>query len=351
VAEQVQVAVTQYGQLNRTAIVAAGERAILDKIIEDWGRFINVLARAEIRPLSEFKTINESTDRAFILITVGDNGERFQTTIVSRGHAGSTIEWLPGEMAALPDYFLELARGTVTNASIVNRFGLRTGLLSASNLPADVWNGPRADFPWPVSPIPLFISSDNAGDTSAVRVVGLDGNLDPLSVDVTLQGQTKTPIGTTEQFRRLHRVFVLGPQEIIGVARVYADDTVVAGVPQTPAKIGAVIDPLHQQSLSTMHTVPNGANGYLLNWFASVNSVNGPGAREADVVLQIREPGGVFRTQSKLSPNNTGGGIQRIKYDVPRKYPSGTDFRIRVTQVSVDNTEVTAGYDLIIVGE
>ena len=88
-------------------------------------------------------------------------------------------------MATLPDFFLELARGNVANAEIVTKFGLRTNI-NPSGCPADIWNGPRKDFPWPDNAVPLFISSDNNADDSSVEIHGLDDGLNAVSAGTNL---------------------------------------------------------------------------------------------------------------------------------------------------------------------
>jgi len=348
----VEIAVLHFGQMSREDIIDQQEQ-VKSLIIEDMARTINLLAESTFRDIEDFGP-TDPLHRVWILESLGDDPQTlgpYPIIFMSKGKAPSSLEWLGGERVSLPDFDFDIAQGAVAKHSVIHKFGSRV-VGSTSEVPADVWDGPREEYPWPTSGVPMFISSDNVADTGIpIRIQGLDSNLDVQIFSVSLDGQTKVPLESIggETWRRIHRAFVNGGTEVQGTIYLYADGGITAGVPDNLNKVGAVINPEHQQTQMTMFTIPNEYTGYLRNWAASVNRATTVGVKEADLLLQVREPGKVFRTQEFFTPNNQGTGIAQIEYKPPRKLIAGTDIRVRVSATSTNNTEVSSFYDLILV--
>lgn len=104
------------------------------------------------------------------------------------------------------------------------------------------------------------------------------------------------------------------------------------------------------QSNNASYTVPRGFTGYLVSRYISINRAGSGGVvqdRESTVALWIREFGKPYRLRRPIGISNHTDIFERLTggFALPEK----TDITIRVTVCSNDNTDMSAGYDLILI--
>jgi hypothetical protein len=130
----------------------------------------------------------------------------------------------------------------------------------------------------------LFISSSNNTDNQMVAIIGLDGDYNQQTKLVTLAGQTKTAI--EGKWLRVFITINISSTAYAGTLYVYEDDTVVAGVPQTAAKVHDMAIALFQKSSKSSYTIPAGYTGIMLNTGSDVLTAD---SAVATLYWQIRE--------------------------------------------------------------
>lgn len=194
-------------------------------------------------------------------------------------------------------------------------------------------------YSWPSAAVAMEVVSSSAADAAAgtgartLRVDGLDANYDEISQTVTLNGVTPVALPTPLLRVNSALIFSAGSGEVnagtIDVRRVSG------GTIQSQVQIGYGI------SRQAIYTVPAGHTLVVLSQLFCVNRQTGVG-RFATFALMFRSSAGFYRLPLELSigdePPYRHDGIPGIT--VTEK----TDFSIRCTTVSSDNTDVTAAF-------
>lgn len=256
----------------------------------------------------------------------------------------NTLEGI--ENGAPNDFETNLVEGKVAGYSIVNKFG-RNSDIDTSSVPEDIWNGGGvyAGFPTGTTGETLVVFSNSASDTAlgigarTIRVAGLDQNYNSQTELFVLNGLT--PVTGTKLFTRAHSASVLtaGSNDFnIGNISVRHSITTSNLFMFTP--IGT------NQSNVAGYTVPAGKTAYMRKIFGSIRggtsaTVDGSiWLREFGAAPRLRRPFS-FSTNAQLNDVVYGGLVFNAK----------TDIQIRITSASVNNLDVTAGYDLILVDD
>lgn len=188
------------------------------------------------------------------------------------------------------------------------------------------------------------ISSSNAGDIQDVKIEGhtiADGELSFSIQTVTLQGQTK--VALTTPLYRSTRLENDNSSVFAGTIYVYEDDTVVAGVPQTTAKIHLQTDGTHNQSLKAATAFSNNDYGIITHFYAGINKQTGSAA--VDFRLQVQKYGKTFNTKLLRTASSDKG------IDLPMRpfliVPTNADIRI-TADTNTNNVSVTAGFNALL---
>lgn len=244
---------------------------------------------------------------------------------------------------------LTIAQGVIPGFSAVHKFGINPSVDTATD-PEDVWDHDSV-YVYQLSAATHFISSSDNGDTSIdIEIEGLDATWASQTDIITLVGQTKTEItGTT--WMRIFRAKNISGTAFVGTIYIYEDCGVSSGVPNINANVHAVVMPTHQQTKMAIYTIPLGKTGYVRTWDAGAAKIAGGASMIAEVLLQVRTVGGVFRTQDQLNVEATGTSSAQIFFPIPRDYPEKTDIRVRVQEVSANNSGISAGFDIILVDD
>ena len=129
----------------------------------------------------------------------------------------------------------------------------------------------------------------------------------------------------------------MGATDLAGTVYVYEDDTITAGVPDTASKIHAQMDGDANQTLQCAITLPDGEFWVVCQIYTGLDKKT---AASVAFSVQVREAGGVFRTQMVTSAHAESGG-QLYNLEPYLIVPQNADFRIRVLS-DTSNIAVTA---------
>ncbi len=260
-----------------------------------------------------------------------------------------------GIVITVPDpFYLELARGNVSNVSAINKFGRnpdidQIGSVTTVKIGRDIWDlGIAGATMWlpPTTARTHQIASSNdedggaGGDTGALtlRIFGLDANYVFQQEDVTLNGTTN--VATASTYTMIHRMYVLTAGSTgrnLGNIDATADsDTTVT------ARI--TID--NNQTAMAIFQIPGNKTGYMLNAYASLHKAGGA-TTFADAALMIMEFGATWRLQDSF-PAATEGS-PRIQHDwaVPFVVPAKAYIKI-VGNPSKDAQDMSGGFDVVL---
>jgi len=203
----------------------------------------------------------------------------------------------------------------------------------------DVWDVGGL-YTFPAAAAETSIVSDSADDDAegtgalTVEVFGLDANYLAISEVAALNGAT--PVVLTAEFLRVNRVKVLtaGSGETnAGNIQVLHGATVLA---QVTASMG--------ESKMAIYSVPA---GYKAGWLSSLRVNLGRAVTSiAELELQVRDFGGVWRVLEPVSVSNTVGLV--IEYAAWLRLAPKTDVRLRCMSVSANNTVVNASVDILL---
>lgn len=142
------------------------------------------------------------------------------------------------------------------------------------------------------------ISSSSASDTIDVIVdghtvtgTGVNAEFTRVIQGATLNGQNKVVL--TTPLARCDRIFNDNGVELVGEVFVYEDDTIVAGVPQTPALVHNHIPQGFNQSFKCAFTTAK--DEYFVVTAMTVGTGRANTTGNIQFLLEDREPGKVFR--------------------------------------------------------
>lgn len=237
-----------------------------------------------------------------------------------------------------------IVQGLFQNYSITNKFGTNSDVDIAS-LPEDVWEGGGAYTGFPDSTLEtISVLSSSASDAAAgtgartVRIFGLDGNYDEQSETITLNGIT--PVASIGTYRRCYSATVMSAGSGgVNVGVITARHTT------TVANIFVSMLAGRNQTNTSAFTVPAGYTAYMRFLHVALNQTTASASGEG--YIWTRPFNGVFRTRRpfivsngfRLSDQIYGGLVFTEKSDIV----------IRISNVSNNNTLITAGYDLLVV--
>jgi len=215
-----------------------------------------------------------------------------------------------------------------------------------SGVEEDLWDGggdanANGTYDYPSAVEELAISSD-AADVEEIVVQGLDGDYAPISRTVLMAGTTKTVIPGGADWLRTFRAFDNDNTVFTGTIYIYkSDDTVVAGVPQTPAKIRAIINPAYQQTMMALYTVPVGHIGIITHAYAGITKR--ATAVAAEIQIKARLFGKSFRTRETWQVHSYSGTKDPDFGHTPFIFPEKTDIKLAAT-ASTNDTDVHGGF-------
>lgn len=245
------------------------------------------------------------------------------------------------------DLFLEIAKGSVTGHSQINKFGFAEAVNTGSH--QVIWDGlsdvagyPDADYTWPSDTAATFyVASSDNGDTQVYEVQGLDANFVAQTVEVTAAGNTVTALSGT--WTRVFRIKNKGATDNAGRVYVTNADDHTAGVPDVDANIKAMVSVANNQTLMALYTVPAACTAYLTSVYASCGK-----GEDFITTLWARPFGGVFQLKD-----------YQYLYQQSWSHPFGpypsfaakTDIVLKARAVTTTNKPISGGFDMILVAD
>lgn len=223
---------------------------------------------------------------------------------------------------------LQVGRGQIAFHKSIFKFGRNPDI---NGVEETVWDV-GGIYAYPASALAMTVTTDAAtpADDNGVTVVvaGLDADWNEVSQEVTLAGAGTAT--TTQTFRRVFRAYVSGSQEPTGNLNITNGGTTYARI-----TLG------DNQTLMAVWTVPAGYTAYFLNGTISVGTANGN--QYVTGRLVARQPGGVFRTQTKVDIANN---LINYPFEIPLALPEKTDVEARAVSSGTNNA-VSATFTII----
>jgi hypothetical protein len=194
------------------------------------------------------------------------------------------------------------------------------------------------------------ISSSDGGDTQAVKIEGHTSATDNHGVttktfvvqSATLEGQGKVVLDTP--LNRMTRLYNDGSTDFAGEVYGYEDTAIIAGKPSDTTKIHITVANNNQSEKAA--TALSGVDYWLITEIHVY--VLEKGSAFADVSLEIREQGKVFRHVLTIASASGGVDYHLTPYVV---VPKNADVRLTAvsSSASIDVAGMVNGYLAIIV--
>lgn len=169
------------------------------------------------------------------------------------------------------------------------------------------------------------IISDDAGDTQDIVIEGhtsTDGlSFTFVTQTATLTGQTAVTLSTP--LARVSRLYNDNSTDLAGTVYVTEDDTYTAGVPDTDTKVHLMTEPGENQSEKAATTMSSQDYWIITSYSGDMLKKS---AAFAEIELQIRLPGKVFRPVDIISCTDGGRGRQDFKPYIIA--PKNSDIRL-----------------------
>ena len=249
------------------------------------------------------------------------------------------------------DFYLEVAKGNVNKHSAVNKFGRNTEI-DTTTLPEDIWD---AGGEWVAPTIARIhdIASTSTNDSSldkgmrTVNIQGLDANFDLQSETVVLNGTTNVP--TVNSYTRIFRMY----GETFGSDSTNLGD--ITATAQTDATVTAQITTGKGQTLMAIYTIPNGKTGYVTQGFCSMNRAGATSGAMIGLAFEFRadadQSDSGWRVAWEGALSVEGSSFINLSYMPIPPFPAKTDLRVRVHYASDNDSDVAAGFDIILVDD
>ena len=299
-----------------------------------------------VRPSTEFNRVKVATDE----IGEQDQAVHYPIYKIAYGVAGEATQVDHATPLPVGDPWLHHAEDIIlsTYGDVVSihakqkdllKFGrnelVGTSPATVMALPAGILNETYV-----TTNIITSVVSTAAGDTEEIVVEGhttADGGLNFVFVSqtITLTGQTAATL--TTPLARCSRAYNNNGTELTGVISVTETDTYTAGVPDTPAGVHLQISAGKQQSNKASTTMSSTDYWIITSFYCDYLKKT---AGFADVELQVRLPGKVFREQVTAGCSDGARGVHNfLPYFI---CPKNSDIRL-VATAGAASTPISGG--------
>lgn len=232
-----------------------------------------------------------------------------------------------------------ISEGRVQGYSVVNKFGRNTDI-DTGTVPEDIWNGGGTYAGFPTGSAEQFeVFSSSAADVGVLTFTYLPtlDSTEYVQGTVTLNGTT--PVATGVTGIRMHTA-----RYSSGTSTDFNVGTITVRHITTTANVFCVMPIGRSQTNVAAYTVPAGYTARVTRFFCRVL---GTVTSTVEGALWIRSRGGSPRLRRPFTA---------AQNDAFEEYPyaglmlnAGDDIIVRISNVSANNTDVTAGYDLILI--
>jgi hypothetical protein len=248
------------------------------------------------------------------------------------------------------DFDLDIPAGKEAGMIAVNKFGRNPDIDSAAA--EDVWDL-GGDWVAPTQERIHDIVSTSGNDDGSpvgtgartVEIQGLNENWQIVKEIITLNGTTDVP--TVNTYRRIFRM------KVLTVGALGENVGIITATAQVDGTVTAQISATNNQTLMAIYTIPAGMTGYMKCYYGSLNQgsvspislVNlrllvKPDASQSDSPFQIKHMFGL---------SVQGGKPGRHDFTPYFPITEKSDIKMRVTDITQNDSDVSAGFDLILV--
>lgn len=255
-----------------------------------------------------------------------------------------------GNQWAGSDFFLEVSKGNFRAHSTVNKFGRNPDIGTATD-PEDVWD---AGGIWaaPTQARVHNIASSDAADTSAgtgartVKIYGLT-DWDTAEVNETIVLNGASIVATVNSYVIVHRMQCM----TFGSGGTNAGNITATAV--TDATVTAQISIGKGQTLMAIYGIPSIQTLYVVQWYIAMNRAQ-VSAANADMDLLVMESadqsdsGFVDKHHLGLATAGSSHAPHEFKPRFPVTGPAIV--KVQVENVSANSTDISAGFDGVLVG-
>lgn len=245
-----------------------------------------------------------------------------------------------------PQSYLDIARGKFSALAAVNKFGRNPDIDNAAD--EDIWDG-GGDWVAPTAARTHDIVSTDANDTSAgtgartVRIYGLQTWATAESTeDVTLNGTTN--VATANSYVIIHRMQVL----TVGSGGTNAGN--ITATAQTDATVTAQLTAGEGQTLMAVYGIPSGITAYGTGWYSSINRQQTSGSIDCALLVKTDadQSDSLFRIGHRLGLSVSGTSYVGHAFVPPAPVVGPAIIKVRGITASANNTDVSAGFDLVL---
>lgn len=235
-------------------------------------------------------------------------------------------------VSAMP-YTYDIAEGNVSDHQYIRKFGHNDGVGAALET---VWS-PGGLYPWPTGAEILKVSSSDVDDDGdpvdtgarTLDLFGLDANYVLQNETITLNGQTA--VATAKSYLRVFRATVMT------AGATGANEGTISVKDNADSVTLLIIEPLKNQTLMSVYTIPADNQGFITSWYASISS-----NQVVEVELYVRPFGETFQVRTHVEIR-TAPFIQVFQFPEPLTAKSDIDLR---AAASAGGAEVGGGFSL-----
>jgi len=286
------------------------------------------------------------------LVSAGETNE----SVVKKILAAITGDGTPQLKAS--DSFLDIARGNVTGASSVNKFGRSSDLDTSVN--TDIWSRANSTDNQVVWTAPtearlhsiVSTSDEDSGPDGVVaegtgaktiRVYGLTSwSTTETSEDLTLDGTTA--VNTSNSYVIIHRLQVLTSGSNANGPNVGQ----ITATAATDATVTAQIEAAEGQTQMAIYGISSADELYLVDYYASIVKGGGSAAVAIDFLVNTTPDVQLnnFRLLHSIGIENSGSSYARQEFTPYLKVTGPAILKVRGNSTS-NNQFVDAGFDAI----
>lgn len=245
------------------------------------------------------------------------------------------------------DFLIDVALGNVAGHSLVSKFG-HNAAVQTGGTAEDIWDA-GGDWAKPTVARVHNITSTDADDTAAgtgartLDIYGLDGSGNLQNETISMSGTTNS--ATSNSYTMIHRMVVAT------AGSSNSNEGTISATAVTDSTVTAQVAIGEGQTLMAIYEIPTGKTAYLLSWYAGTTSGQ-QSSESSKVQLMAMPSGGAWNTKHKLVFGSEAGGttLHQHKFDAPSTFAAGTVLKAR-GEGDVDNYEISAGFDLLLIDD
>jgi hypothetical protein len=254
-----------------------------------------------------------------------------------------------------------VAAGEISGVSVERKFGQNPDIGTSEE---DLWNV-GGDETLLSSAVTMYASATGAA-TQTLIVQGLGPDWKDQTGFVTLNGTAQAEIRSAaneaQTWTRINRAYQVSAAPDPGFDVYIAEsDTLSTGVPQTAAKIHALIDFTNaaQQTQKALYTVPSGKVAFILNVEAYMGAATSGASRSAGVFIEVEQlatgasvGNPSWTPRRRIIEGTISTAAPQLAHTADTKYDRFTELtNIHLRAVATASSNIAGHFEMLIVDE